>query len=881
MGTLFSMIVNMSLTGGIVIVLVLFLRLFLMRAPKLFSYLLWGVVLLRLLCPVSFSSGLSVFGVMDAYISSVPQAGTLLGLNGSAQYTLGYDRGRVQWTVPADNEREAGAGQSLGASDKNSSAVSGGEQIRAANKQTSADQAQTLARHDGFAGRNAVLGYSVIWMLGMAALWIYSVVRIICLKRQLIGTVPDQKSAHNNIYLCDYIHTAFVMGVLRPRIYLPTTLTETERHYILLHEQTHIRRGDHVLRLLAFLALSLHWFNPLVWCAFFLSEKDMEMSCDEAVMRQMGTDLRAAYSASLLNLASGKKVFAGAPLGFGEGSVKSRIKNIMRYQKTAVFVAVPGFVLVGIVLVALASNPARDSTVSADGNQNEEEIRDSWGTYMNEKPRGEDWHRESAADEQKQNAASQASSGAAEAEGSGERMMVSPAVVTDQMVCDIDGPVLDYADHKTLIFHHDFGLFIYNIGESRLDSTVNLKELGCLDAKGRLNCEIFVTEDGQRVDLHPLDTDRLYVYNVTDRRMTQEAYDGTYYEEHNMDFFVSRNQTKNCVYPDYTVWRSKDCVPLSGSQTRYLYLESGSGMVMDLYYMVEVGDGDGERVQFAKIFDDEIALTQGGGLFAYASYTGYMDECAAWDGYGQFVNRDYDGDGRRDRVYRTNLGLDDMCTYRIEFGNGDVIETKRLGMGIPEIQTCDLNGDGVKEILIQLSYGFSTDPNANGEMALFEKKNGRYEPLMPPEELYTSVNGNESALQDGSEMYRPSITVVCKELGDEFPAWASMPENVGKQVPARQLTVQVKELTGNAAIEKVIPLKQEVEYLLEGAEDTLDHQSVSYKTEIVNDGERDLLAFYFEAVNKWYLDKIVVTAAYENGALHVVGSRYVSEADME
>ena len=152
---------------------------------------------------------------------------------------------------------------------------------------------------------------------------------------------------------------------------------------------------------------------------------------------------------------------------------------------------------------------------------------------------------------------------------------------------------------------------------------------------------------------------------------------------------------------------------------------------------------------------------------------------------------------------------------------------------------------------------------------------------MPPEELYTSMNGNESALQDGSEMYRPSITVVCKELGDEFPAWASMPENVDKQVPARQLTVQVKELTGNTAIEKVIPLKQEAAYLLEGAEDALDHQSVSYKTEIVNDGERDLLAFYFEAVNKWYLDEIVVTAAYENGALHVVGSRYVSEADME
>ena len=862
---IFSRVLTMSLTGGIVIVLVLVIRLFLTRLPKIFSYLLWGVVLLRLLCPVSFSSGLSVFQV-------IAHAGIIQTESNEAQ-ALPLRFPTVNWNAASNADTNANNTSIFYMEGKTGTNADPMTALDVPYNKKEAD----MSGHDS--PSNVQTACAAVWLLGSMVLWLYSIVSIIRLKRQLIGTVPDQKSAHNNMAALP--HTAFVMGVLRPRIYLPTTLTETERHYILLHEQTHIRRGDHVLRLLAFLALSLHWFNPLVWCAFFLSEKDMEMSCDEAVMRQMGTDLRAAYSASLLNLASGKKVFAGAPLGFGEGSVKSRIKNIMRYQKTAVFVAVPGFVLVGIVLVALASNPARDSAVSADGNQNEEESRDSWGTHINEKPRGEDWHRESAADEQKQNAASQASSGAAEAEGSGERMMVSPAVVTDQMVCDIDGPVLDYADHKTLIFHHNFGLFIYNIGENRLDSTVNLKELGCLDAKGQLNCEIFVTEDGQRVDLHPLDTDRLYVYNVTDRRLTQEAYDGTYYEEHNMDFFVSRNQTKNCVYPDYTVWRSKDCVPLSGSQTRYLYLESGSGMVMDLYYMVEAGDGDGERVQFAKIFDDEITLTQGGGLFAYASYTGYMDECAAWDGYGQFVNRDYDGDGRRDRVYRANIGLDDRCTYRIEFGNGDVIETKRLGMGIPEIQTCDLNGDGVKEILIQLSYGFSTDPNANGEMALFEKKNGRYEPLMPPEELYTSMNGNESALQDGSEMYRPSITVVCKELGDEFPAWASMPENVDKQVPARQLTVQVKELTGNTAIEKVIPLKQEAAYLLEGAEDALDHQSVSYKTEIVNDGERDLLAFYFEAVNKWYLDEIVVTAAYENGALHVVGSRYVSEADME
>lgn len=444
---IFSRVLTMSLTGGIVIVLVLVIRLFLTRLPKIFSYLLWGVVLLRLLCPVSFSSGLSVFQV-------IAHAGIIQTESNEAQ-ALPLRFPTVNWNAASNADTNANNTSIFYMEGKTGTNADPMTALDVPYNKKEAD----MSGHDS--PSNVQTACAAVWLLGSMVLWLYSIVSIIRLKRQLIGTVPDQKSAHNNIYLCDYIHTAFVMGVLRPRIYLPTTLTETERHYILLHEQTHIRRGDHVLRLLAFLALSLHWFNPLVWCAFFLSEKDMEMSCDEAVMRQMGTDLRAAYSASLLNLASGKKVFAGAPLGFGEGSVKSRIKNIMRYQKTAVFVAVPGFVLVGIVLVALASNPARDSAVSADGNQNEEESRDSWGTHINEKPRGEDWHRESAADEQKQNAASQASSGAAEAEGSGERMMVSPAVVTDQMVCDIDGPVLDYADHKTLIFHHNFGLFIY------------------------------------------------------------------------------------------------------------------------------------------------------------------------------------------------------------------------------------------------------------------------------------------------------------------------------------------------------------------------------------------------------------------------------------
>ena len=128
------------------------------------------------------------------------------------------------------------------------------------------------------------------------------------------------------------------MGVFRPRVYLPSSLAETEREYIILHEQYHIRRLDHVAKLLFFAALCLHWFNPLVWLAFILAGKDMEMSCDEAVMGRISRDIRSDYSASLLHLATGRNIIAGMPLAFGEGNPRSRIKNVMSYRKPSFWV---------------------------------------------------------------------------------------------------------------------------------------------------------------------------------------------------------------------------------------------------------------------------------------------------------------------------------------------------------------------------------------------------------------------------------------------------------------------------------------------------------------------------------------------------------------
>ncbi|RCX07067.1 BlaR1 peptidase M56, partial [Anaerobacterium chartisolvens] len=161
--------------------------------------------------------------------------------------------------------------------------------------------------------------------------------------------------------LADHIVSPFVIGLFRPKIYLPSTLAEHEQSYIILHEQTHIRRFDHVMKIVAFAALCIHWFNPLVWIAFTLTIKDMEMSCDESVMKRLGANIREEYSALLLSLATGRKIIAGTPLAFGEGDTKSRIKNVLRYKKPALWVMLAALIVVSAICIAFASNPPRTS----------------------------------------------------------------------------------------------------------------------------------------------------------------------------------------------------------------------------------------------------------------------------------------------------------------------------------------------------------------------------------------------------------------------------------------------------------------------------------------------------------------------------------------
>ena len=348
----FSAVLNMSITASIAILVVLLARIMLKQAPKIFSYALWAVVLFRLLCPVSLTSGVSLMGLFP-----VPTTET-----GRMEY--------VSLDVP-DTERQA-ITDDVPASDLNQAVEHDVEPSIA--EGTAAGSIDVLASI-----------VSMVWICGVAAMLMFHLLQLIRLRRKLIGSIPLK----DNIYLADYISTPFVMGLIHPKIYLPSAMSEAERSYIIQHEKHHIHRCDHVIKLLAFVAVCIHWFNPLVWLAFALSSRDMEMSCDEAVMKQMDRDIRADYASSLLQFSTGKRVIIGTPLAFGEGDTKERIENIMEYKKPTIMVVVLAVIVCVGLTACLSSNPQFRADKNDLGSLREEDIGKTLSELKEEHPEGE------------------------------------------------------------------------------------------------------------------------------------------------------------------------------------------------------------------------------------------------------------------------------------------------------------------------------------------------------------------------------------------------------------------------------------------------------------------------------------------------------------
>ena len=308
----FPQLLNMSLTASVVILLLLLLRLPLKKAPKALSYALWGLVLFRLLCPVSLPSAVSLFSLADAPAVEAGQTMT----------TISY----LPTVYPSPASAQPVKSEPYEAAP-----------VEPAASSSTAPDVETIA--------------AWVWLAGVLGMATWGIAAYLRLLRQLTTAMPLEPG----VYLAEGISTPFVLGLLRPKIYLPTDLQASERQYILLHERLHIRRLDHLARLIAYGALCLHWFNPLVWAAYVLSGRDMEMACDEAVIKKLGRDIRADYAASILALATGGKL--AMPLAFGAGDPKGRIRNLAKWKRPALWGILAAVLACAVLAVCLLTNP--------------------------------------------------------------------------------------------------------------------------------------------------------------------------------------------------------------------------------------------------------------------------------------------------------------------------------------------------------------------------------------------------------------------------------------------------------------------------------------------------------------------------------------------
>jgi len=312
---LFTNVLDMSLTGTYVILLVLLARFPLKKAPKIFSYGLWGVVFFRLICPYSFSATFSFLKPVSMLNSKTEPVIANMGLT------------------------------KLPSADLGTAVIS--SYLPQAAPYASADPIQIV-----------LFIASAVWLIGLLAMAIYSIVSYIMMKKKVNTAIL----LNENVLECENIQSPFVLGILKPQIYIPSGISGNERTFILSHEQVHIKRFDYIVKPFAFMVLCLHWFNPFVWLSFILMSRDMEMSCDERVIKELGSGIKCEYSTSLLAMAVKGGLISGSPLAFGESNAKNRIKNVLNYKKPPFWFAVASAVLAVVVGIGLISNPKIEKT---------------------------------------------------------------------------------------------------------------------------------------------------------------------------------------------------------------------------------------------------------------------------------------------------------------------------------------------------------------------------------------------------------------------------------------------------------------------------------------------------------------------------------------
>ncbi len=330
MQSIFLDLVKLSLIGSLFAAAVMLVRLVFRKAPKWLFCILWGVVALRLICPVSIESNVSL--VPDRLATG--QIITNVGNEYIGDVNIIYES-----NVGYSNAIEAGR-----------QPIYSGDGYYVVTEKDSLEAPKTV-------GETVYPILSWVWVAGMVLMLAYTAVSYLLLRKKM----EEATHLQDHIWQCEQVDSPFVLGFIKPRIYLPYAITDSDMANVIAHEQAHIQRKDHWWKPIGFLLLSIHWFNPVLWLAYILLCRDIEAACDEKVIKHMEKDEMRAYSTALLHCSAHRRRIAACPLAFGEVGVKERIKRVMNYKKPAFWIIITAVAACTVAVVCFFTNPSNSS----------------------------------------------------------------------------------------------------------------------------------------------------------------------------------------------------------------------------------------------------------------------------------------------------------------------------------------------------------------------------------------------------------------------------------------------------------------------------------------------------------------------------------------
>ncbi len=391
MGAVFVKILNMSLTAGWIVLAVLLVRLlFKKKAPKALFPILWAMVAVRLVCPITFESNFSLIRNAEPmeHAEEFLQKETVHTSSEKETLPEGVEPVELPEELPPGGEfveidtPELGEGvtdifEGLDESGNKGTENTGdnhefenqgfSDDFNVTKKETPFSVTYTEIMEDGTEVTVKRTDYSaiiaVLWLGGMVGMFLYTAISYFLIYRRVRESAPLSK----NVRVCDNIDSPFILGIVRPKIYLPSDINAADRVFVLAHERAHLKRFDHIWKPLGFLLLSIYWFHPLLWVAYVLLCKDIEYACDEKVIKELGAEQKKTYSTALINCSVSRKMLSACPLAFGETGVKGRVKSVLHYKKPAFWIIIASVVVSAVLAICFLTNPLRKAELPKAG----------------------------------------------------------------------------------------------------------------------------------------------------------------------------------------------------------------------------------------------------------------------------------------------------------------------------------------------------------------------------------------------------------------------------------------------------------------------------------------------------------------------------------